>query len=161
MPHFVINLLSEAVIGQTLFVKSRVDNGGPSIEPLHCFVGALRLMHAGNSCDGADENSRITETVSNEALKYSCEVITQYFEEEHFNRSPADEEKQRSLDAMATRFLKGYFASWNCKHLIWDRCPQSLVGKNEGRGKKKASMQEITIDPFCMCSARALASQDY
>ena len=81
-------------------------------------------MYAVNSCDESDEDNIMSGTVSNEALKDSCEIINRSFEEEHFNLSPAEE---RSSYSMATTGIKGYFASWECKYFIRKNISQSLI----------------------------------
>ena len=90
VPRSVLNVLSEAIVGQEPLINHKVCNRHAYIEPVCRFAGELRLFHAGNSCDSANEFIRISEILSNTPLKYSCETINQYFEEEHFDHSPVE-----------------------------------------------------------------------
>ena len=76
----------------------------------------------------------------------------QEFGNQCLNRTPDDNERRRTLSANAKRGFPGCFASWDCKHFVWDNCPVALQGQHKGHadGRKHAKILEAAADDSCV-----------
>ncbi|KAG7345428.1 plant transposon protein [Nitzschia inconspicua] len=73
------------------------------------------------------------------------------FGDEYLNRTPTVAERNRILKHNKTRGFPGLFASWDCKHFVWDNCPVALQGQHKGHhaGGKYTKILEAIADGSC------------
>jgi hypothetical protein len=65
---------------------------------------------------------------------FFSKLVVQEFGDEHLNRCPTQEEKQRAMRLMAARGFPGCFSSWDCKYFVWKNYPVRLAGQTQGKG---------------------------
>ena len=104
------------------------------IRPLVRLTACFRRLAYGNASDQIDENLEVSETVVDQATKDFTKMVIEKYPQ-YLNRCPTQQEMQRISDINAARGFPGMFASWDCKHFKWDKCPVELQG--QFRGQKK------------------------
>ena len=122
--------------------------GKKGIHPLVRLVSCFRILSYGDSSDRSDEYLQISGTVASDSFKEFCRLIVEKFGSEYLNRCPTDEEKEQVLSLMKRRGFPGCFASWDCKHFIWEKCPLRLAGQHKGGKVGKALILEAISDPY-------------
>lgn len=125
--------------------------GRECIHPLVRMTAVFRMLAYGTAADSQDENLQISETVAANALRSFCQLLILEFGDEYLNRTPNAAEKKRILEVNAKRGFPGLFASWDCKHFIWDKCPVRLQGQHRGHhaGGKHTKILEAIADDSC------------
>jgi len=109
------------------------------------------MIACGAPADCQDESWQIAETTMDRALKCFCCLMITEFGDHHLNRSPTLLEKNRMLQKNASRGFPGCFASWDCKHFVWNKCPIALQGQHKGHadGGKHTKTLEAIADDSC------------
>jgi hypothetical protein len=139
MPRSAFSRIYEKIYGHGRFKESRDALGKGGIHPLVRMVACLRHLHYGDAYDREDENLRIGEETLRQSVKEFVLLVKKFFGKEYLNRCPSEQEKEKILEVNAARGFSGCFASWDCKHFVWHRCPMYLAGQHAGHadgGKK-------------------------
>ncbi|KAG7336622.1 plant transposon protein [Nitzschia inconspicua] len=125
--------------------------GRKGIHPLVRMTAAFRVLAYGCGADREDENLSIGESTVHDAVKSFCKLLIQEFGDEYLNRTPTVAERNRILKHNKTRGFPGLFASWDCKHFVWDNCPVALQGQHKGHhaGGKYTKILEAIADGSC------------
>jgi len=143
----------QALYGKGVFCPpDRKDaTGKKAMHPLVRITAVQRVLACGAAADCAGENWQIAETTMDRAVKSFCRLLINEFGDQHLNRTPAEEERKRMLNKSAARGFPGCFASWDCKHFVWDKCPVALQGQHEGHsdGGKCTKTLEAIADDQC------------
>lgn len=71
-----------------------------------------------------------------------------HFGSEYLHRTPTEAEQKRILKVNEKSGFPGLFASWDCSHFKWDKCPISLDGQFKGRHEGKTIVLEAVVDCF-------------
>lgn len=149
----IFNKVYDRLHGKGVFrpagTKDAVGKNG--IDPLVRMTAVFRILAYGSAADSQDEYLQVSETVAANALKSFCQLMVLEFGEEYLNRTPTQQEKRRILEVNARRGFPGLFASWDCKHFIWDKCPVRLQGQHRGHhaGGKHTKILEAIADDTC------------
>ena len=149
MPRSVFTQLFDRINGEGCFKQKRDCIGKQAgIHPLVRTVACLRHICYGGAYDREDENMRIGEETLRQAVKQFTRLVVEHFGEEYLNRCPSTEEKEKIFQANAERGFPGCFASWDCKHFVWHRCPMRWAGRHAGHaeGGKKTLILEALAD---------------
>jgi hypothetical protein len=148
MPRSVFNELFDAINGHGSFKQRRDCVGKQGIHPLVRTVACLRHICYGGAYDREDENMRMGEETLRLSVKEFTRLVVKLFGKQYLNRSPSDEEKESILQANSARGFPGCFASWDCKHFVWHRCPMRWAGQHAGHaeGGKKTLILEALAD---------------
>lgn len=150
MSRAVFNRIRDRICGQPPFVDYvDVATRKKCIDPLVRLVCAMRTISEGTSFDSKDECFQMSETATINAVESYCKLMIQEFGDEYLNRSPTPVEKEKVLKRMAERGFPGAFASWDCKHFVWEGCPMRAHGQHKGHhaGGKKTLILEAISDP--------------
>ena len=146
MPRCVFNRVHEALIGTVPFVH-RVDAlKKPGIYPLVRLFACLRKLAYGTAADAYDENLEISESQIMVDFKIFTRLVRQKFGAQYLNRCPNPQELQRAFKIGTVRGFPGLFASWDCKHFKWDRCPTALHGQYRGKEGDETLVLEAICD---------------
>lgn len=141
-----------AMDGQGEFrpVSTKNAAGKCGIHPLVRMTAVFRVLAYGDTCDREDENLQIGESTLDNALHYFCTKLVLTFGDQYLNRSPTREERKVILEHNAKRGFPGLFASWDCKHFVWDMCPVYLQGQHKGHHMSKNTViLEAIADGSC------------
>jgi hypothetical protein len=117
------------------------------IFPLNKFCCCLRVLVYGEASDKLDEYFQIAESTAAEYLIDFCALINHLFGDYYLNRCPTPAEKERVLALNMKRGFPGMFASWDCKHFDWHKCPTKFAGQYKGKEKAKTLILEAISDP--------------
>jgi len=124
--------------------------GRRGIHPLVRLTAVFRMLAYGTCADSQDEQFQISETSADNALKSFCRIMIAEFGDEYLNRTPTAIEKARILKKSKEQGFPGCFASWDCKHFVWDKCPVALQGQHKGHaGGKYTKILEAIADDSC------------
>jgi len=133
VPRDVFNLVYDKIVGvEEPFVVKKDAVGRVGIHPLVRLVACFRHIGYGDALDREDENLRLSESSLQVAVQAFCKLVVKHFGAEYLNRSPSDEEKLKIHAVNTKRGFPGLFASWDCKHFIWHRCPMVWAGQYSG-----------------------------
>lgn len=123
--------------------------GNYGIHPLVRLTACFRSLAYGDSFDREDENLRLSATSQSLSIKYFCILLIDKFGKQFLNRSPNVEEKKRISSINCSRGFPGLFASWDCSHFQWNKCPMALHGQfKNGRYQGKTVVLEAVVDCF-------------
>jgi hypothetical protein len=145
MPRHVFNRIYEALLGQEPFLQKYDAVGKPGINPLVRVVACMRKLAIGPADDALDENFEISESQLNIDVKAFARLIKLNFGQQYMNRQPSEQEIERSFKVGTIRGFPGAFASWDCKHFKWDKCPVALQGQYRG----KEGDETIVLEAIC------------
>jgi Plant transposon protein len=125
--------------------------GNKVIHPLVRMTAVFRTLAYGTPADCSDETWQMSETISNNALKSFCKLLIKEFGDQYLNRTPTQAERRRILAVNKRKGFPGCFASWDCKHFVWDKCPVALQGQHKGHaeGGKHTKIMEAIADDSC------------
>ena len=148
MPRSVFTRILDALLGEGEFQERCDAIKRKGIHPLVRFTACLRHICYGNAYDAFDENFRIAESTLSKSVKSFCILIKKHFGKDFLNRPPTEEEKKRLFEANSCRGFPGNFASWDCKHFVWNQCPQRWAGQFAGHafGGRKTLILEAIAD---------------
>jgi hypothetical protein len=127
--------------------KYNLVNRTWGIYPLNTFCCCLRILVYGEAADKLDEYFQIAESTAAEYLLDFCTLIGHRFGDFYLNRCPTAAEKERVLALNKQRGFPGMFASWDCKHFVWHKCPTRFAGQYRGKEKAKTLILEAISDP--------------
>jgi len=116
-------------------------------------TAVFRTVAYGTPADCQDEVWQIGESTCLDATKSFCKLMVMQFGDQYLNRTPTKEERDRILRKNAARGFPGCFASWDCKHFVWDKCPVALQGQHKGHsdgGKYTKLLEAIADDQLFM-----------
>jgi len=93
----------------------------------------------------------MSETSVDHVLKSCCKIMIANFGDPYLNRTPTAAERARILKKNNERGFPGLFASWDCKHFVWDKCLVALQGQHKGHaeGGKYTKILEAIADDSC------------
>jgi hypothetical protein len=125
--------------------------GKHGIHPLVRMTAVFRVLAYGDASDREDEHFQIGESTLDAAVTDFCKQMVLTFGDIYLNRSPNANEKNRILKFNENRGFPGLFASWDCKHFVWDMCPFYLQGQHKGHhaGGKNTIILEAIADGWC------------
>ena len=146
LPRNVFDKIYNRVLGKSLFVQRRDAAKKLGIHPLCRFVACIRYLAYGVSFDFLDEYCRMSESSVHKSVKDLMKIIIDEFGEEYMNRSPTEEESDSILQFNEQRGFPGMFASWDCTHYNWKKCPVALHGQFKGRKECKTIVLEAVVD---------------
>ena len=147
MPRTVFDTLWNKIEGKEPFVQKRMmATKELGIRPLVRFIACLRKMAYGDASDRQDECFQISETVVDGSFKKMCKLIKEEFGGKYLNQCPNHEQLTRALQINQARGFPGMFASWDCKHMVWKRCPMAIAGQHKGKGEKNTLVLEAICD---------------
>jgi Plant transposon protein len=147
MPRTVFNRVWENLNGKAPFQQYHdCVTKRAGIHPLVRFVACLRKLSYGDCSDRNDEKYEISESTLDTSFKAWCKLIKQEFGQQYLHRCPTQAEVGRSLNINRARGFPGLFASWDCKHFVWKRCPNALAGQHKGKGEKNTIVLEAICD---------------
>jgi hypothetical protein len=116
------------------------------IRPLVRFVACLRKLCYGDCSDRNDEKYEISESSLDGSFKAFVKMVKAEFGAQYLHRCPTENEVKRCLAINHARGFPGAFASWDCKHFSWKRCPNKLAGQHKGRGETNTLILEAICD---------------
>jgi hypothetical protein len=118
------------------------------IHPLVRLTACFRSLGYGDAADREDEYLQIAASTLDVSLNSFCELLIESFGQQYLNRSPTEVEKRKILAYNEKRGFPGLFASWDCKHFVWDMCPMALQGQHKGHhaGGKNMVILEAVAD---------------
>ena len=149
----IFDRVYEAIHGQGCFhpAGKKDATGRTGIHPLVRVAAVMRMLAYGTPADCQDKTWQIAESTVDNALKCFCYLMISNFGDKCLNRTPTSEEKKRILNKNAKRGFPGCFASWDCKHFVWDKCPVALQGQHKGHhdGGKCTKILESIADDSC------------
>jgi Plant transposon protein len=142
------------VLGKDVFLLEGTKDalGNPCIHPLVRLTAVFRTLAYGSAFDSQDENPECsTTTVVNDAIKSFCKLMIKHFGKQYLIRTPTQQERRRILKRNEERGFPGCFASWDCKHFVWDKCPVAKQGQHKGHadGGKHTKILEAIADDSC------------
>jgi hypothetical protein len=147
MPRSVFYRIYGKIIGQGLFVQSKINfSGKKGIHPLLWMTACFHRLAYGDSSDRDDENLEMAKSTINKSLKDFCQIMKSQFGQQYLNRCPSANEITRSTTINAGRGFPGMFASWDCKHFSWKNCPVTLAGQHKGKESDKTLILEAIAD---------------
>lgn len=120
--------------------------GKQGIHPLNRITGCLRFLSYGCAYDADDEYVRISESTMLDSVRVFLRIIKQQFGDSFLNRNPTEEEKNYVLSINKKRGFPGMFASWDCTHFDWDKCPTEWAGAYKSRKGTKTIILEAVVD---------------
>jgi len=140
-----------SLLGKGPFRETVDAVGKKGINPLVRMTVACRMLGCGTAADCQDEQWQMASTACQNAVKNFCCLLVAAFGNQHLNRSPTPSEKARILKKNQSRNFPGCFASWDCKHFVWDKCPVALQGQHKGHseGGKHTKILEAIADDSC------------
>jgi len=147
-PRAVFEKIHDKLMGQWPFTgPTKNCVGTPGIHPLPRLVACFRHLAYGDAYDREDENLRMSGESVRISCQQFCKLLKQEFPE-YLNRCPSEEEKKKVIQANADRGFPGCFASWDCKHFVWHRCPTKWQGQHKGHaeGGKMTLILEAIAD---------------
>jgi len=143
----------KAIYGKGVFIPAGKRNAAKAlgIHPLVRLTAVFRNLAYGTSSDVQDENLQIGETSLNKAMDNFCILMIKEFGDEYLNRNPTADERKDLMQISKARGFPGCFASWDCKHFVWDNCPITLQGQHKGHhaGGKHTKILEAIADYSC------------
>lgn len=148
VPRAIFNRIHDKFIGQWPFIGPVTDAvGKPGIYPLTRLVACFRQLAYGDAYDRQDEYLQMSESSVQVTLKAFCQLMNQHFPE-YLNRCPTEGEKLAAVRSNTERGFPGMFASWDCKHFVWHRCPMRWQGQYKGHaeGGKMTLILEAIAD---------------
>jgi hypothetical protein len=135
------------ILGQGMFIQRKDALGKPGIHPLVRVVACMRHLAYGDAYDGIDEYLRLSESSISESVKAFTYLVKVHFGEQYLNRCPTELEKQQMIQFNSKRGFPGMFASWDCSHFKWEKCPIRLHGQYKYRnGNAKTINLEALVD---------------
>lgn len=135
VPRDVFNRIHDKLMGEWPFVGPLKDAiGRPGIYPLPRLVACFRHIAYGDAYDREDEYLQISESSVQVSTKAFVKLIKEHFPE-YLNRCPSEQEKAAISNFNASRGFPGLFASWDCKHFVWHRCPMRWQGQYKGHAE--------------------------
>ena len=146
LPRNVFDTIYDRIIGKSIFIQGIDATKKRGIHPLCRFVACIRYLAYGGSFDSLDEYCRLSESSIHKSVKCFTKIIIEEFGEEFLNRSPSDDESKEILNYNETRGFPGMFASWDCTHFNWKKCPTALHGQFKGRKECKTLVLEAVVD---------------
>jgi hypothetical protein len=111
------------ILGKGMFVQRKDALGKSGIHPLVRVVACMRHLAYGDAFDGGDEYFRLSESSISESVKAFTHLVKLNFGERYLNRCPTEQEKNKMLQFNKKRGFPGMFASWDCSHFKWEKCP--------------------------------------
>jgi hypothetical protein len=149
----IFQLVYGSIVGKGEFRSplSRNAAGKQVIHPLVRTTAVFRVLAYGDTYEREDENLQIGESTLDSALQSFCHHVVLTFGDHYLNRPPNNEERKVILRHNASRGFPGLFASWDCKHFVWDMCPVHLQGQHRGhhQGGKNTVILEAIADGSC------------
>ena len=131
VPRVIFNCIWEKLEGEAPFVHRTDALGKRGIYPLVRMVACFRHLAYGDGYDREDEYCRMSEDSVQNSVKAFCRLIKKHFPE-YLNRNPSASEKEAIVQRNTERGFPGHFASWDCKHFSWHKCPMWLHGQHKG-----------------------------
>lgn len=110
-------------------------------------VSCFRYFAYSDCFDWSDEYLQLSEPSLYQSIKAICALVVDCFGEYYLNRTPSVEERDRILIFNAKRGFPGMFASWDCSHFKWDKCPVQYHGAYKSRcNNSKTVVMECVVD---------------
>jgi Plant transposon protein len=145
----VFTRIYETLLGKGKFCQRTDALGKQGIHPLVRMVACLRYLAYGSSFDATDEHLRLAESTCCESIKDFCSLLVEEFGTYYLNRNPTEVEKSIILKCNNKRGFPGMFASWDCSHFKWNKCPIALHGAYKSRyANSKTIVLECVVDCF-------------
>jgi hypothetical protein len=145
----VFNRIYDAILYKGKFSHKKDATGKLGIHPLVRTVACFRYLAYGNSFDSCDEYLRLSDTSCLVSVKEFCSLVVQKFGSFYLNRTPSKEERDHILNFNKSRGFPGMFASWDCSHFKWDKCPIELHG---GFKSRYANMKTVVLECVVDCN---------
>jgi hypothetical protein len=136
----------DSLSGKGLFRWHKQLDGSPGISPLVRLTACLRFLGYGDPHDRQDEHLCLAESTTRKSTKQFNRLIVETFGAQYLNRSPTQDEYKRSEKINRARGFPGCFASWDCKHFVWGKCPVRWAGQYQGKDKAKTIVLEAIAD---------------
>jgi hypothetical protein len=127
------------------FVQKPDAVGRLGLSPHQKITSALRMLYYGLCADATDEYCRTSETTAMDCMKPFCLAIRAEFEE-HYLRQPTRADFDKQLAINSARGFPGMFASLDCMHYEWKKCPVAWQGDFGDRDGKKSIILEAVAD---------------
>ena len=144
----IFNCIWEKLEGEAPFVHRTDALGKRGIYPLVRMVACFRHLAYGDGYDREDEYCRMSEDSVRNSVKAFCRLIKKHFPE-YLNRNPSASEKEAIVQRNTERGFPGHFASWDCKHFSWHKCPMWLHGQHKGHAEGVTLILEAIADYNC------------
>ena len=77
-------------------------------------------------------------------LKSFYKYVVELLGVEYLKRIPSEEERFEIMELNKKRGFPGMFASWDCKHFKWQKCPTRLSGQHKGKDGKTLVLEAIS-----------------
>jgi hypothetical protein len=143
----IFHRIYNKILNKGMFQQRKDAIGKPGIHPLVRVVACMRHLAYGDSFDGTDEYLRLSESSMSDSIKAFTYLIKLNFGDEYLNRCPTQLEREKMLQLNSKRGFPGMFASWDCSHFKWEKCPIRLHGQFKYRnGNQKTINLEALVD---------------
>ena len=136
----------EAIVLNPPFIITQDCTGKAGIHPLIRMSACLRFLFNGRCYDADDEYLRLSESSIHVAVRVFVRLVKEKFGANYLNRNPTEVEKDRILSINKKRGFPGMFASWDCTHFKWEKCPIADHGAFKSRKKIKTIILEACVD---------------
>jgi hypothetical protein len=123
VPRKIFIRIYYACLNTPPFIITQDGLGRPGIHPLVRVVACFRYLAYGTSLDNKDEYLRIAQSTVHHATRIFVQIVKAKFGGDYLNRNPTVVERDRILSFNKSRGFPGLFASWDCSHYKWDKCP--------------------------------------
>jgi hypothetical protein len=145
----VFTQIYEHNLNKGLFSYRKNCTGKYGIHPLVPTFSCFRFLAYSNCFDRSYEFLQILETSMTISLQDFCCLVVSAFGAYYSNWSPSLEERDRILNCNRKCGLPGMFASWDCSHFKWDKCPVKYHGTYKSRyNNNKTIVLECVVDCY-------------